>query len=93
MVLSNTFDRLINICFGQKATDVHFSVGQNPICRINGDLVRLQRLGFLSDADVSEFIRITVPEDKKNELLEKKGIYYNLVMAQRKMSNMATQEN
>lgn len=74
--MSNTFDRLINICFGQKATDVHFSVGQNPICRINGDLVRLQRLGFLSDADVSEFIRITVPEDKKNELLEKKQVDY-----------------
>jgi len=74
--LSNTFDRLINICFSQKATDVHFSVGQNPICRINGELVRLERLGNLSDADVSEFIKITVPEDKKNELATHKQVDY-----------------
>ena len=74
--MSNTFDRLINICFSQKATDVHFSVGQNPICRINGELVRLERLGNLSDADVSEFIKITVPEDKKNELATHKQVDY-----------------
>lgn len=74
--MSNTFDRLINICFAQRATDVHFSVGQNPICRINGDLVRLERLGFLSDSDVSEFIRLTLPEDKKSELRDRKQVDY-----------------
>lgn len=74
--MSNTFDRLINICFAQRATDVHFSVGQNPICRINGDLVQLERLGFLSDSDVSEFIRLTLPEDKKSELRDRKQVDY-----------------
>ena len=74
--MSNTFDRLINICFSQKATDVHLSVGQHPICRINGNLVRLERLGFLSDSDVRSFIEATVPNDKKDEMQINKQVDY-----------------
>ena len=33
-------------------------------------------MGNLSDADVSEFIKITVPEDKKNELATHKQVDY-----------------
>ena len=54
--MSNTFDRLIAVCQGQCASDVHFSVGQQPICRINGDLVRLEKLGHLNNDDIKNFI-------------------------------------
>ncbi|HBT65579.1 MAG TPA: type IV pili twitching motility protein PilT, partial [Ruminococcaceae bacterium] len=72
----NTFDRLIAICLSQNATDVHFSVGQHPICRINGDLVRLERLGFLSDKDIQEFIELSVPKDKMPEFEDRRQIDY-----------------
>lgn len=72
----NTFDRLITICLQQNATDVHFSVGQPPICRINGDLVRLERLGFLNDKDIWDFIELSVPKDKMQEFDERHQIDY-----------------
>ncbi len=61
---NSTFDRLITVCMSQNASDVHFSVGQHPICRINGDLVRLERLGTLCNADFNGFIVCTGPDDK-----------------------------
>ena len=72
----NTFDRLIHICLSQNATDVHLSVGQPPICRINGELVRLERLGVLSDNEIEEFISVTAPEEKMTEFLEKRQLDY-----------------
>ena len=52
----NNIDKIIAICKKQGATDIHLSVGQPPICRINGDLLRLDRLGILSDATVKLLI-------------------------------------
>ncbi len=74
--MSTTFDRLINICQAQNASDVHFAVGQKPICRINGDLVRLERLGNLTYADVDNFIKSTAPSDKYVEMERKKQLDY-----------------
>ncbi len=74
--MNNTFDRLIAVCKSQNASDVHFSVGQHPICRINGDLVRLERLGILSDDDVKGFIDTTVSGDKLSEMNVKKQLDY-----------------
>ena len=74
--MSNTFDRLISVCQGQKASDVHFAVGQKPICRINGDLVRLERLGCFRNDDVYDFIRSTAPSDKYKEFETKKQLDY-----------------
>lgn len=73
---NSTFDRLIAVCQSQRASDVHFSVSQHPICRINGDLMRLEKLGFLSEEDIKGFIEDTMPQDKKNEFEEKKQLDY-----------------
>ena len=67
---NSTFDRLIAVCQSQRASDVHFSVSQHPICRINGDLIRLEKLGFLSDEDIKSFIENTMPQDKLGEFVE-----------------------
>ena len=72
----NTFDRLIHICFSQGATDVHLSVGQPPICRINGELIRLDRLGVLNDKDIDGFIGVTAQQNKMTEFKEKRQIDY-----------------
>lgn len=73
---NSTFDRLITVCMSQNASDVHFSVGQHPICRINGDLVRLERLGTLGNSDIKGFIECSVPADKLPELEERKQLDY-----------------
>lgn len=75
--MSNTFDRLISVCQGQKASDVHFAVGQKPICRINGDLVRLERLDCFRNDDVYDFIRSNTPSDKYKEFETKKQLDYH----------------
>lgn len=72
----STFDRLISVCQAQNASDVHFSIGQQPICRIHGELVRLDRLGTLSNPDIKEFIEATAPADKYPELEEKRQLDY-----------------
>ena len=74
--MNSMFDRLVAICMSQNASDVHFSVGQQPICRINGDLVRLERLGTLTDADVKGFIDSSAPQDKITEMETKKQLDY-----------------
>ena len=74
--MSKTFDRLIAVCKGQKASDIHFSVGQYPICRINGVLVRLDKLGRLNNEDIKEFINSSVPEDKYPEYEKNKQLDY-----------------
>ena len=53
-----TFDRLIAICQAQNASDIHFSVGQHPICRINGELVRLERLGTFTNNGQANGLRL-----------------------------------
>lgn len=72
----NTFDRLIAVCQAQNASDIHFTVGQQPICRISGDLVRLDKLGTLSNSDIKGFIEATVPSDKYVEMEKLKQLDY-----------------
>lgn len=74
--MSNTFDRLISVCQAQRASDVHFSVGQQPICRIDGILTRLERLGTLSQEDIKCFVEATAPKEKYAEMKEKKQLDY-----------------
>lgn len=72
----NIFDRLISVCMSQNASDVHFSVGQQPICRINGELVRLERLGTLNDSDIKGFIEHSAPSEKLPEMKTQKQLDY-----------------
>ncbi len=74
--MANMFDRLVSVCQSQGASDVHFSMGQQPICRINGDLVRLEKLGFLSNDDIKTFIKSTIPVDKYPDFERMKQLDY-----------------
>lgn len=66
----NNIDKIIAICKKQGATDIHLAVGQPPICRINGDLVRLERIGVLSDATIKLLIGEMLPSEKEAEFEE-----------------------
>lgn len=66
----NNIDKIIAICKKQGATDIHLAVGQPPICRINGDLIRLERLGVLSDPAVKLLITEMLPKEKEQEFAE-----------------------
>ncbi len=74
--MANMFDRLVSVCQSQGASDIHFSMGQQPICRINGDLVRLEKLGFLSNDDIKTFIKSTIPVDKYPDFERMKQLDY-----------------
>lgn len=66
----NNIDKIVAICKKQGATDIHLAVGQPPICRINGDLLRLERLGVLSDAAIKLLIGEMLPPEKEEEFKE-----------------------
>ena len=66
----NNIDKIVAICKKQGATDIHLAVGQPPICRINGDLLRLERLGVLSDAAIKLLISEMLPSEKEEEFKE-----------------------
>ena len=66
----NNIDKIVAICKKQGATDIRLAVGQPPICRINGDLLRLERLGVLSDAAIKLLIGEMLPPEKEEEFKE-----------------------
>ena len=63
-------DKIITICKMQGATDIHLAVGQPPICRINGDLVRLNKIGVLNDNAIKTLIDEMLPKEKKQEFAD-----------------------
>ncbi|MDO4555006.1 MAG: type IV pilus twitching motility protein PilT [Lachnospiraceae bacterium] len=64
-------DDILTEAVRKKASDVHFSVGEPPIYRIDGELI-VQKLDKLSPPDVEKLILPIVDERHKEEL-EKEG--------------------
>lgn len=49
---------LIQTVIGERASDIHFGVGNHPMLRINASLVPLVKKPLLTDADVSGFAQV-----------------------------------
>lgn len=64
------FQALIDLVVGEKASDLHFSVGAHPLIRVVGSLIPLVKKPILTDADVNAFAKILMREDQYLRFLE-----------------------
>lgn len=65
---------LIELIVGEKASDLHFSVGAHPLIRVTGSLIPLVKKPILTDADLNAFAKILMREDQYQRYLE----YYEI---------------
>ena len=63
---SSTFTQILQIAFDKKVSDIHFEVGDPPMFRARGHLIR-SKLSKLTPAD-TEFIAAAVMEQHKRQL-------------------------
>ncbi len=61
----------------QKASDVHFCVGHQPILRVAGDLIRLTEENALTDDDLSSFAQILLPKARYERFLDEREIDFS----------------
>src|SRR5579864_2432412 len=63
-------DDLVNLIIKEGASDLHLSVGRNPIIRVAGNLIPLMKKGTLSESDMKGYLNVFLSAANK-ELLEK----------------------
>ena len=65
-------DKLLQTCINQKVSDLHLAVGQPPVVRMSGHMVRLETKSLEAEDTVALMKSIT-PERNQQELQEKGG--------------------
>ncbi len=61
---------LIELIVGEKASDLHFSVGAHPLIRVSGSLIPLVKKPILTDVDLNAFAKILMRDDQYQRYLE-----------------------
>ena len=61
---------LIELIIGEKASDLHFSVGAHPLIRVSGALIPLVKKPILTDSDVAGFAKVLMRDDQYKKLLD-----------------------
>src|SRR3989339_1443403 len=61
-------DEILKLGIEKNASDVHFSSGEKPIIRIDGDLQRLEDSAVLSAESLLKMLEKTFPEESVSEL-------------------------
>jgi len=73
---------LISVVVRESASDLHLSVGRNPIIRVSGFLIPLLKMPLLTEKDLDGFLdEILSPENKKT-FLETKEIDFSYAFAE-----------
>jgi twitching motility protein PilT len=67
-------DRILSTMAEQKASDLHFSVGNPPIIRLNNKLITLENEKTITKEFVNDFVEFLLDQDQKNTLQEKKEV-------------------
>ncbi len=67
-------DKILSTMAEQKASDLHFSVGNAPIVRLNDKLITLENEDVITKEFVTEFVDELLDDDQKNTLLKKKEV-------------------
>ncbi|MFA6098119.1 MAG: PilT/PilU family type 4a pilus ATPase [Patescibacteria group bacterium] len=67
-------DNILNTVAGQKASDLHLSVGSPPIIRIDNKLIPLENENIISKDFMETFIDSLLDNDQKNTLQENREI-------------------
>ena len=68
---------LIDIVISENGSDIHLSVGSNPIIRVAGSLIPLIKKPVLSPEDNEGFIRALLSPDQEKEFLTKREVDFS----------------
>lgn len=68
---------LIDIVIAENGSDIHFSVGSNPIIRVAGSLIPLVKKPQLSTEDAEGFMKALLTEDQQKAFLTKREIDFS----------------
>jgi twitching motility protein PilT len=63
-------DDIVNLILKEGASDLHISVGRNPIIRVSGNLIPLLKMPVITEANMKGFLNVFLSAANK-ELLEK----------------------
>lgn len=67
-------DRILSTVAGQKASDLHLSVGNPPIIRLNDQLITLESEQLITPDFMQGFVDTVLDNDQKKTLEEKKEV-------------------
>src|SRR3990167_4172017 len=74
---------LLDITIGEKASDLHLSVGQPPILRIAGRLVPLSKKPQVSAQFNEEFAQTLLTEEQREKLSQDREIDFSYNLEER----------
>jgi len=63
---------LIEIVIQETASDIHFSVGSNPLIRVTGSLIPLLKKPVLTNEDVVSFLDVMLNDQQMADFVSKK---------------------
>lgn len=66
----NTLHDLLNIVVHENASDLHLTVGEHPLVRINGALMPIDRHPVLLDTDTQGMLRVMLPPAQEKRFTE-----------------------
>ncbi len=69
-----TIDTILNTVAGQQASDLHLSVGNPPVIRLNEQLVPLENETIITKRFMEDFVEAILTPDQREKLEEKKEI-------------------
>ena len=70
-------NELVSAVTKENGSDLHISAGRHPSLRVSGSLIPLVSRAVLENDDVIGILSELVPEEKKNEFLEKKELDFS----------------
>ncbi len=76
-VNSDFFNNLLIEAKNLGASDIHLCAGTQPLYRVNGVLVKDEKLDALAKADLDTLIEYIIPENKMDFLLEHRSIDFS----------------
>ncbi|MFK4785644.1 type IV pilus twitching motility protein PilT [Fusobacterium sp. MFO224] len=69
-----TFFKIIKKGREIQASDIHLLVGEVPVLRVNGNLIKIENYSFLSKEDMKQILEIVLSKEKKSELELKREV-------------------
>lgn len=65
---------IIELALQKEATDIHLSVDNEPMLRIDGDIAKLPGHPPLKEEDTEGYANVIIPEERRGKFLENKDI-------------------
>lgn len=71
-------DVILGAAIEKEASDIHLSAGRQPMVRIDGNLIPLEKMPILKGEDVKELAFIVLSEERREHFLQQKDIDVSL---------------